>query len=60
MELEEKQKWLMEILPSPYNEWGISRDEFNYVNGWNSMRRAILERAGLVKNGEDVSDETIN
>ena len=51
MEQEEKVKWLLSILPHPYNEWGISKDEFNFVNGWNSFRHELLRRAGVEKNG---------
>ena len=52
-----KEEWIHwfigNVLPHPYNEWGISKDEFNYVNGWNSMRVEILTRLGQVKEVEN-------
>lgn len=53
MEMDEKQRWLISILPPPYNEWGISKSEFQFVTGWNSCRRTIMERAGLIKEEEE-------
>jgi len=49
-----KEEWIQwfitEILPSPYNEWGISREEFIRISGWNDCRQCILQR--LVNNKE--------
>ncbi len=50
MEQEERVRWLLSILPHPYNEWGISKDEFRWVSGWNDFRRELLKKAGVIKN----------
>jgi hypothetical protein len=45
MTREEWCKWFVEnILPSPHNEWGISKDEFKWVSGWNDFRATLLQQ----------------
>ena len=42
---EEWIKWFIaNVLPPPYNEYGISKDEFRWVSGWNDLRVCILQR----------------
>ncbi len=50
---EEWVKWFTStILPPPHNEWGISREEFQWVSGWNDLRICIIQRLTKEKESE--------
>lgn len=45
MSKEEWNKWFIaHTLPYPHNEWGISKEEFKWVRGWNDCRATVLQR----------------
>lgn len=54
---EELVKMIEDVLPPEYNEYGISKDEFNYVNGWNSYKRATIAKLHIKLGVKQQTDE---